>query len=172
MNDTVYIVTLHDHIEGVYAHQGDAQLALLTVDHRLLERQLLTKAPEPYKEALLRLADKLEGTGPYSEIGPVPSKEFDMNTWACDTAACAGGHACSDQWFIDRGLSLKEYDVHFGPRLIPHYRGCEGFDALALFFNIRPEDSVWLFDHCSYADTAADKHIIRRVIARLREYAE
>jgi hypothetical protein len=170
MNDTVYIVTLHDHIEGVYAHRVDAQRALLTVDHRLLERQLLTKAPQPYKEALLRLANKLEGTGPYSEIGPVPSKQFDMNVWSCGTAACAGGHACSDQWFIDRGLSLKGLDVLTGPSLIPHYRGVEGFDALALFFNITVDDAIAIFNLSAYRDDG--KHIIRCIIERLREYAE
>lgn len=71
---------------------------------------------------LIRLADKLEGKGPYAKIGPVPPHKFDMqylfadkkggdcigqsafDPHQCNTAACALGWAKSDPWFINIGL--------------------------------------------------------------------
>jgi len=73
-------------------------------------------------ERLIRLADKLEGVGPYQEIGPVPKNKFDMqylgsekrgggsisftdfNPKECQTAACALGWADSDPWFVKEGI--------------------------------------------------------------------
>ena len=45
-------------------------------------------------ERLTRLADKLEGVGPYAEDGPWPRDKFDMGVWsACQTVSCACGTA-------------------------------------------------------------------------------
>ena len=85
-------------------------------------------------ERLLRLADKLDGTGPYAEVGPVPVRKFDLDQWycvkkggvrtsygrfnpyKCATAACACGWAASDSWFRRRGLNSKAdpYSLFFG----------------------------------------------------------
>lgn len=67
---------------------------------------------------LLRLADKLDGSGPYASVGPVPSEEFTMSTWGngCGTAGCAIGHACRDEWFTERGLYLNMTDGQAFPR--------------------------------------------------------
>ena len=74
------------------------------------------------KTRLLRLANKLDGSGPYRKVGPVPRHKFDMRDFwlsrrggacinfsdfkpnQCKTAACAVGWAASDPWFTERGL--------------------------------------------------------------------
>jgi len=93
-----------------------------------------------YSERLIRLADKLEGVGPYKEVGPVPDKKFDMkylwskkkgggiillkdfNPSECNTAACALGWAATDPWFEENGsyytgaywgISLAQYSRLF-----------------------------------------------------------
>jgi len=37
-------------------------------------------------ERLQRLADKLEGVGPYKDVGPVPDHKFYMGSWYGDGA--------------------------------------------------------------------------------------
>jgi len=86
-----------------------------------------------HRDRLLRLADKLDGSGPYEEVGPIPYRKFYMNSWfageqggyeinqedfnphKCNTAACAVGWAYSDSWFRKRKLrSPLECDIHGG----------------------------------------------------------
>ena len=64
-----------------------------------------------HRERLLRLADKLEGKGPYADVGPVPVKKFDISDTLegndpndCGFSACAVGWAIIDPWFKKRGL--------------------------------------------------------------------
>lgn len=77
-----------------------------------------------HRVRLIRLADKLEGKGPYAAVGPVPAHKFDMlnvaqehrgglgistdkfNPKKCKTAACALGWAFSDRWFQRTGLDF------------------------------------------------------------------
>lgn len=72
---------------------------------------------------LIRVADMLDGVGPYKKVGPVPSHKFDMeylyclyagginislpmfNPRKCKTAACAIGWAKSDPWFKKKGIN-------------------------------------------------------------------
>lgn len=85
-----------------------------------------------HKQRLVRLADKLEGVGPYAEVGPVPTRKFDMlflfayargdnetrahhfDPLKCTTAACACGWAISDSWFNAKGLEGEDLDEFFG----------------------------------------------------------
>lgn len=85
-----------------------------------------------HRVRLIRLADKLEGKGPYAAVGPVPPHKFDMRYIAqkhqggreinhvsfdpehCNTAACAIGWAKSDPWFkkdarLSFGLNFPEH---------------------------------------------------------------
>lgn len=39
----------------------------------------------------------------------VKPEYFDLTNWWCGSYACAIGHACNDQWFIDRGFSQLSY---------------------------------------------------------------
>jgi hypothetical protein len=120
-------------------------------------------------EALLRLADKLEGTGPYSEIGPVPREKFDMSSW-CGTAACAAGHACSDPWFIERGLKLEKTPETHAPVPV-YYVGRDaqlGFTALMFFFDISLEDASRLFCPVYYPESL-DYITPKRVADRIRD---
>jgi hypothetical protein len=115
------------------------------------------------KEALIRLADKLQGNGPYEKAGPIPICKFDMSTWIqsfigisnftkyisgvgnvmakevpCGTAACACGWAGSDPWFQERGF-------YCGPGLGIFYKCSSDFNAVAKFFDIDYYTSRYLF---------------------------
>lgn len=57
-------------------------------------------------EALERVADLLEGKGPYANQGPVPEEVFNMGQWRCGSQGCACGWAASDKWFFDQGFTL------------------------------------------------------------------
>jgi len=114
------------------------------------------------KEALLRLADKLEGVGPYKNKGPVPIHRFNMNWWcedelveskakynekakavvaglnlSCGSSACAAGWAGSDPWFRDRGFYTTLNGVT--------YKGHSDFDACEVFFDISRYETSVLF---------------------------
>jgi hypothetical protein len=119
------------------------------------------------REALLRLSDKLCGTGPYEAVGPIPATKFDMEAWVrhdkehCGTAACAAGHACLDPWFNDRGLSLEKITTWmdaesestvpvYTPKKQPVYMRETGFQALAKFFDVTGNEAAWLFDPFQY----------------------
>ena len=85
-----------------------------------------------HRRRLIRLADKLEGKGPYTAAGPVPEHKFDMrwlftkrrgggesnrdgfNPLECKTAACALGWGLSDPWFVKRGLARHNIDSFLG----------------------------------------------------------
>ena len=92
-------------------------------------------------EALIRLADKLEGVGPYAEAGPVPATQFDIREWFrwsvsgenvdpthCGFAACAWGWAATDEWFRQRGLHTRTQ----GPKTIPAFGYSSGLAIAAL----------------------------------------
>lgn len=83
-----------------------------------------------HRKRLIRLADKLEGKGPYAAVGPVPPHKFDMrylytafrgcsdvmpsqyfNPRKCKTAACALGWARIDPWFF--GLNSDQFEHLF-----------------------------------------------------------
>jgi len=104
------------------------------------------------KIALLRLADKLEGKGPYIKDGPIKKSRFRMDTWietsnvqmqfnknlgkdvvlpnlTCGTSACAAGWAGSDPWFRKRGFYTTPYNNVL-------YKGIADFSAVANFFKI------------------------------------
>lgn len=104
-------------------------------------------------EALLRLADKLEGKGEY--LKPVPQSEFNMSDWRCGTAACAIGHAGTDPWFIKRGFSMAS--SKFLPGGAPFYKDqygivYRGWMAVYKFFDF-PDDSgaLRLFEPSYYS---------------------
>lgn len=87
-----------------------------------------------HMKRLLRVADMLEGEGPYADVGPVPSHKFDMqwmysaktggewimkryfNPRRCNTAACALGWAKADPWFRKKGINSSHImpSVFFG----------------------------------------------------------
>lgn len=85
-----------------------------------------------HRRRLIRLADKLEGKGPYTDAGPVPEHKFDMlflftqmrnghsikrqdfNPRQCETAACAIGWGETDPWFVSKGLRDALWTNFFG----------------------------------------------------------
>ena len=64
-----------------------------------------------HKARLNRLADKLEGKGPYIKAGPIPREKFDME-YLFSARPCALGWMLSDPWFNDRcdlGVTEAQY---------------------------------------------------------------
>ena len=116
-------------------------------------------------EALLRLADKLQGVGPYEEVGPIPSGNFNMHKWSistlekaiikvfrgkyvfdkpeCQTVACACGWAGIDPWFQERGFYTSPYNevMYFKENGLPHLE----FFAVSIFFDISYSEAKYLF---------------------------
>lgn len=84
----------------------------------------MTDRKQYHKNRLIRIADMLEGRGPYADVGPVPDHKFDMqylycafaggieivsqifNPRKCKTAACALGWAKSDPSANSRPLAV------------------------------------------------------------------
>src|SRR5687767_14355109 len=118
-----------------------------------------TTPMKPNTVALLRLADKLEGKGPYEEVGPIPTKQFNMYIFVdmvnlkkeqfnetvksivvapnlpCGTSACAAGWAGSDPWFRKRGFYTTANDsVRYAPKKKSWI--LSGFHAIEEFFQI------------------------------------
>lgn len=82
------------------------------------------KLAKKYRTRLTRLADKLEGVGPYLKVGPVSFKKFNLNNFFsgssinpadCGFVACAVAWASVDPWFRHRKLDqLKDPTFWFG----------------------------------------------------------
>jgi hypothetical protein len=136
-------------------------------------------------EALLRLADKLEGKGPYEKIGPIRPDRFNMGNWVdsnylirhfmklvrggvyvvgddlpCGTAACACGWAGSDSWFQERGFfTLVRNGIAYfeGDNNSPYVE----FTAARKFFDISETDAKYLFMPNDFRTTPSEvaKHI-------------
>lgn len=53
----------------------------------------------PNVEALLKVVEILEAT---------PDEAVDLQTWTCETTACAIGHAAQHPWFVERGFLLSK----------------------------------------------------------------
>lgn len=129
------------------------------------------------KEALLRLADKLDGSGEYAKVGPVPEENFDMsvfwaapdNSWStydrwaegtengtvlsCGYAACALGWAAADPYFQALGM-----------------RGGGGmFKQAAEVFGIG-DDAPELFVPWEKPEHGPDPNTPQAVAKRLRQY--
>lgn len=133
--------------------------------------------------ALIRLADKLDGVGPYAEVGPVPAKRFEIREWfrwsvmgpntdpqGCGFAACAVGWACTDPWFKEFGLVPGA-----GPHaMVPSYREYEGFFAVAKAFDISPQAADWLFSHYAYLSEDDDALSVtpEMVASRIRQFVD
>jgi len=143
-------------------------------------------------EALLRLADKLQGVGPYANEGPIPASRLHMNVWLnlrhptptvisihglkvikenfpCGTAACACGWAGSDPWFRKRGFFTGP---DFGVCYVKYNEATDkhdkhyDFPGVMMFFGIpNYEDAKYLFfPYSSYEQTP------NAVAMRIREY--
>jgi len=120
-------------------------------------------------EALLRLADKLEGSGPYAETGPIPAERFNMYKWMnvfipgglrnfkifkgryivhenqCGTVACACGWAATDPWFQERGLYVSPFNEILYFPSEENNDSLKDFAAIAHFFEISHESARYLF---------------------------
>ena len=122
-------------------------------------------------EALLRLANKLEGTGPYSEIGPVPDEQFNMSVWrsarSCGTVACAIGHASVDKWFNERGFvwSVGEKTPTINSEV--GQLGHIGWSAIGVFFGIPDAHGRILFSSDRYLPEHRTPSSVAR---RIRDY--
>jgi hypothetical protein len=113
------------------------------------------------EEALIRVADKLDGIGPYALVGPVPTEKFDMQVWTCGTSACACGHAALDPWFIERGFEIKEVPnshTNASWKTIS-FKDSQSYDAAATFFGISVDEAAFLFDPSEYRDEDGVKYI-------------
>lgn len=63
----------------------------------------------------------------------------------CGTVACAIGHACLDPWFNEQGLTV---DLDGQPK----FENNQSWDAVAAFFEIGWELSIFLFDYTNYEE--------------------
>lgn len=71
---------------------------------------------------------------------------FDLGTWCCGTAACAVGHACLSQVFIDQGLHLNFSRPCFtvdGDKLM-------SWTAVEVFFELTVDQAFNLFSDEAY----------------------
>lgn len=81
----------------------------------------------------------------------VPDDRFDLNSWKCETTACAVGWACSVKWFTDRGLTLTRQPYEMwgeeAPRYFysPAYEGYLDFVAVQKFFGLTWAEAEHLF---------------------------
>jgi hypothetical protein len=145
--------------------------------------------------ALLRLADKLEGTGPYKEAGPVPTERFDMGSWVvedpktidvrmndkivevveknlpCGTAACAAGWAGSDPWFQERGFYTTFNGVYHKDSNTQDFLACQHFFGLDCY-----DDANLIFSG-DYSEDPIEKAqeirtFIKNIEAREKEEAK
>lgn len=142
------------------------------------------ETPENGKyERLLRLADKLEGKGPYEKYGPIPDQHFDINSWfyasnfyektgnqvieeitnyRCGTSACAVGWACLDPWFNERGL--KSIDKCGQPcPFVENTSHDLPLFMLADFFDISHYDVADLFLMNRYLKSPKPYEVARRI---------
>lgn len=134
-----------------------------------------------HKERLLRLADKLDGSGPYEKVGPVPTKKFYMGTWLdereadlkkakrdkagfiteipCGTAACACGWAAVDPWFRKRGFKLAF--SYFNT--CPDFQGVRADEAAKTFFDLH---------HGGFSELFVDDGTPKQVAKRIRQFVK
>lgn len=137
-------------------------------------------------ERLLRLADKLDGVGPYADVGPISRDKFDLTNFytmdaytrnafvstvdiladeladpACGTAACACGYAGVDPWFRKRGLFAKT--TSFGDDFTVSFMN----KGIADFFGIVGSRWSYFFVVSSY-----DVGTPRMVANRIRNFLE
>lgn len=125
------------------------------------------------RDRLYRLADKLDGSGPYLEAGPIPADKWEWDQWfrwsvAGDNvdpslpsfAADPIGWACTDPWFQRRGLVATK----MGPKVVPTYAQHYGFTAVQLFFGLSPDDADHLFWPGEYEGITVTPEIVARRI--------
>ncbi len=137
---------------------------------------------------LLRLADKLEGKGPYLNYGPVKTKQFDMALFyreeenrvsegekpGCGFAACAGGWAALDKHFQRRGLRVAKTNDFLNETV--EYTDTatgevyEGFDALEKLFKIPGDDVEGLFSPATFESRETPKIVARRIRKYVAEH--
>lgn len=107
-------------------------------------------------EALNQLISVLESVNSY---------DFNLLNWHCGSYFCAIGHACQNQWFIDRGLSLYAgiYPVFKKPN------GGKSTNWLAVeqFFDLNGNQTEYLFHVDSYPEKSLAKP--SDVIERIKE---
>lgn len=105
-------------------------------------------------DRLFRLAQKIDGSGPYLEAGPIPREKWTMREWFVWTigppridpndpafVACPIGWAATDPWFRVQGLQIRD----LGYKSAPAYEGHLGFCAVQLFFGLTPTEGDHLF---------------------------
>ncbi|MBY0561490.1 hypothetical protein [Hyphomicrobium sp.] len=144
-----------------------------------LERQELISDEDLAEsfERLLRVAEKLHGTGPYADAGPIPHRKFDLSQWGtyrgryehpllpvaqfiarlndaetdCGTTACACGWAMTDPWFNERGLTIRTYDRNIVGVIAPGADLREpSWLTIAKFFHISDKRAEELFQPEAY----------------------
>jgi hypothetical protein len=92
----------------------------------------------------------------------VPAREFDMEHWKCGTVACALGHAAQHPPFAAEGLTLEKNNWA-NDTWSPAFEDHHGFEAGALFFDITPRQSEYLFCPDDYQGKARRRHVITRI---------
>lgn len=91
----------------------------------------------------------------------VDPSRFDMQSWACGTAACAIGHAACDPDFNTQGLHLIGNTLN--TRYFPVYGEHEAWSAVRRFFHLSLEDSELLFSQYAYPRSVTVNDVINRI---------
>lgn len=103
---------------------------------------------------VLAKAGRGQSVDPYLE--PL---EFDVSSWHCGTAACAGGLLCLDPRAFSAGLSLEH---GFSGYPVPRYRptpshpDLDTYDALAAFLGIEVRQAIRIFCPTDYLPAGDD----------------
>lgn len=165
------------------------------IEDTIAKRNRLKKFKQ---DALLRVADLLEGKGPYKNKGVKP-ENFDMGVFArtaspneeyiqlnpkseaaktlgdtyvpvkqCGFAACACGHAGLDKWFRQRGFKVELSVIDGNYYQELTYKGEIGFEAAQAFFGLSEQEAEHLF----MDRNAKTQNTRSAVAARIREFVK
>lgn len=93
-----------------------------------------------------------------------PPTTFHMDDWRCGTAGCAVGWAATNEWFTSRGLTLRS-----GMIGCPIFDNEENWAAVAKFFKISIEDTIYLFSPYSYNETEVTPSAVAK---RIKKYIQ
>lgn len=133
-----------------------------------------------HRERLQKAIDTLKALRPIIKANK--KMHFNLDNWSeestkCGTTACAVGWLASSPWFTRRGLSLEfdsidELSNHklFQPVYKYRHRTVHGYVAVAHFFNINFDDTIYFFDPSKYFSSYSSLRLLDQVVIRIERY--